>query len=246
MTFRNVSPRSLAAVLALALAALCTVQRVPLRVPLADGFAYGFIVTDWQLPATHPPFAAILLVPTAWLPDPALEVAFVAGNALLLALLVRLCCRVAGLTAPVPLLLAAVAVGVWLEPDFTLALVCLVLWDLARDEDAIGKGFALGVAAGVALAPAVFIVYLLLTGRVRAGLTALASLTGTVLLGALVLPHASTDFWTSGVFATAGDARQLAWCAPLLALVWLTSRTHAGAREVSAPTEATGPAARLG
>ncbi|MCX4823953.1 glycosyltransferase 87 family protein [Streptomyces sp. NBC_01142] len=178
---------------------------------VANGTAlYGFSVTEWRLPATYPPFAAILFVPTTWLPVPALKVVFVVGNALLLALLVRLSCRFAGLPARPPLIIAAVAVGLWLEPVFqtllfgqiNLALVCLVLWDLSRDEEALGKGFALGVAAGVKLTPAVFIVYLLITGRVRAGLTALASFTGTVLLGALVLPYASVDFWTRRIFET--------------------------------------------
>lgn len=227
MKYRNVTPRLLTAVTALALAlsftalaALCIDQRIPMADTLvyrAEGAAvangtdlYGFTVTEWQLPATYPPFAAILFVPTTWLPVPALKVVFVVGNVALLALLVRLSCRFAGLPARPPLVIAAVAAGLWLEPVFqtllfgqiNLALVCLVLWDLSRDEEAIGKGFALGVAAGVKLTPAVFILYLLITGRVRAGLTAIASFTGTVLLGALVLPHASVDFWTRRIFET--------------------------------------------
>ncbi|MGI5398172.1 glycosyltransferase 87 family protein [Streptomyces sp. CA-135486] len=227
MTYRNVTPRLLTAVSALALAlslialvALCIAQRIPMVDTLvyrAEGAAvangtdlYGFTVTQWRLPATYPPFAAILFVPTTWLPVPALKVVFVVGNGLLLALLVRLSCRFAGLPARRPLVFGAVAVGLWLEPVFqtllfgqiNLALVCLVLWDLSRDDEAIGKGFALGVAAGVKLTPAVFILHLLITGRVRAGLTALASFAGTVLLGALVLPGASLDFWTRRIFET--------------------------------------------
>ncbi|MFJ1749812.1 glycosyltransferase 87 family protein [Streptomyces sp. NPDC088116] len=249
MTYRTVTPRSLTAagVLALSLAALavlCVARGIPAADALvyrAEGAAvvdgtdvYGFTVTGRQLPAAHPPFAAILFVPTTWLPVGALKVVLVAGNAALLALFVRLSQRFAGLPAernarrspgrpterppgpfagPVPLLApvavaVAVAFGLWLEPVFqtvlfgqvTLALACLVLWDLSRPEHALGKGFALGIAAGVTLTPAVFIGYLLLTGRVRSGLTALASLTGTVLLGALVLPAASGEFWTRRVF----------------------------------------------
>ncbi|MBT2398507.1 glycosyltransferase 87 family protein [Streptomyces sp. ISL-100] len=203
-----------------ALAGLCVllkIQMVDTLVYRAEGEAvangtdlYGFTVTQWKLPATYPPFAAILFVPTTWLPVAALKIAFGLGNAALLALLVHLSCRFARLPAKPALILAATAVGLWLEPVFqtilfgqiNLALVCLVLWDLSRKDDAIGKGFALGIAAGVKLTPAIFIVYLLITGRVRAGLTALASLTGTVLLGALVLPHASVDFWTRRLFET--------------------------------------------
>ncbi|UUN31226.1 glycosyltransferase 87 family protein [Streptomyces sp. FIT100] len=171
---------------------------------------YGFTVTEWQLPATYPPFAAILFVPTTWLPVTALKAVFVAGNALLLAVLVRLSCRFAGLPVRAPYVLGATALGLWLEPVFqtvvfgqiNLALVCLVLWDLSRPPGALGKGFALGVAAGVKLTPAVFIVLLLVTGRVRAGVTALAALAGTVLLGAVVLPEASGEFWTRRIFET--------------------------------------------
>ncbi|MGW7363670.1 glycosyltransferase 87 family protein [Streptomyces sp. NPDC054841] len=218
----NASGGALALVLSLsALAVLCVAQHIPMADTLvyrAEGAAvahgtdlYEFTVTEWQLPATCPPFAAILFVPTTWLPVAVLKVAFVAGNALLLALLVRLSCRFAGMpAAPAPYLLAAIALGLWLEPVFqtllfgqiNLALVCIVVWDLSRPPGALGKGFALGVAAGVKLTPAVFIVLLLITGRVRAGLTALASLAGTVLLGALVLPEASADFWTRRILDT--------------------------------------------
>nr|WP_223779091.1 glycosyltransferase 87 family protein [Streptomyces sp. 135] len=172
---------------------------------------YGFTVTEWELPATYPPFAAILFVPTTWLPLPALKLTFLLGNTALLALLVHLSCRLTGLRPRPHHLCAATAVALWLEPVFqtivfgqiNLALACLILWDLTRPRDAPGKGFAVGVAAGIKLTPAVFIAYLFLTGRVREAATALAGFASTVLLGALVLPTASTDFWTRRVFETA-------------------------------------------
>ncbi|MEU3184560.1 glycosyltransferase 87 family protein [Streptomyces sp. NPDC006923] len=203
-----------------ALALLCVAQHIEMADTLvyrAEGAAvvdgtdlYGFTVTEWQLPATYPPFAAILFVPTTWLPVGALKVAFVAGNAALMALFVHLSWRFAGLRTGRAPVVVAVALGLWLEPVFqtvlfgqiNLALACLVLWDLSRPEHALGKGFALGVAAGIKLTPAVFIVYLLMTGRVRSGLIAVASLTGTVLLGVLVLPEASGEFWTGRLFET--------------------------------------------
>ncbi|MEV0259468.1 glycosyltransferase 87 family protein [Streptomyces sp. NPDC050732] len=203
-----------------ALAVLCVVQDVQMVDTLvyrAEGAAvangsdlYGFTVTEWELPATYPPFAAILFVPTTWLPVGVLKAVFLVGNAGLLALLVRLSCRLAGLPARAAPLCAATALALWLEPVFqtvlfgqiNLALACLVLWDLTRPPGALGKGFALGVAAGVKLTPAVFIAYLLLRGRVREAATALAGFAGTVLLGALVLPAASVEFWTRRVFET--------------------------------------------
>ncbi|MFI6694415.1 glycosyltransferase 87 family protein [Streptomyces sp. NPDC050433] len=218
---------------ALIFAALCPVSFAPVDsvaqpIHAADRFA----VTEWALPVASPPFAAILFVPATWLPVATLKAVAVVGNVLLLALLVRLSWRFAGrhrtptralvplpLCVPVVVVVAvAVAVGLWLEPvlrtvhfgEISLALTCLILWDLTRPDHALGKGFALGIVAGVELTPALFIAYLLLAGRpgaVRAGLTALASLIGTMLLGALVLPRASADFWTLRVFETgrAGD-----------------------------------------
>ncbi|MEU5000714.1 glycosyltransferase 87 family protein [Streptomyces sp. NPDC021622] len=171
---------------------------------------YGFTVTEWELPATYPPFAAILFVPTTWLHLPALRLAFILGNIAFLALLIHLSARLAGTRTRPALLLAATAAALWLEPVFqtvlfgqiNLALACLILWDLTRLPGAPGKGVALGIAAGIKLTPAIFIAYLFLRGRVREGCTALAAFTGTVALGALVLPAASADFWTHRLFET--------------------------------------------
>ncbi|MFD4989222.1 glycosyltransferase 87 family protein [Streptomyces sp. NPDC058374] len=220
---------------------LCLIQHIAMADTLvyrAEGRAvvdgsdlYGFTVTEWELPATYPPFAAILFVPTTWLPITALKVCFILGNTALLALLVHLSCRLAGRPTHAPFLLLAVAVGIWLEPVFqtllfgqiNLALVCLVLWDLTRPAGALGKGFALGVATGVKLTPGIFIVHLLITGRVREGLTALASFTGTVLLGALVLPSATVDFFTRRLYETGRVG--LAWLVDNQSLQGLITRT---------------------
>ncbi|MFJ2771827.1 glycosyltransferase 87 family protein [Streptomyces sp. NPDC087300] len=276
------SPTAAATLLAVSLAALavlCVVRRVPMADTLvyrAEGAAvanggdlYGFTVTEWQLPATYPPFAAILFVPTTWLPVGALKAAFLVGNTALLTLLVRLSCTLVGLPGRAPLLCAATAAALWLEPVFqtvlfgqiNLALACLVLWDLTRRPGTLGKGFALGVAAGIKLTPAVFIAYYLLTGRVREGVTALASLAGTVAFGALVLPAASVDFFTRRVFETGRVGKAwivdnqslqglvarllhdadpgLFWAVPALLVavggLWLAARVHAGAGAYAGP-----------
>ncbi|MGK5631249.1 glycosyltransferase 87 family protein [Streptomyces sp. URMC 123] len=216
-----------------AFAALCAARPTPmadLLVYRAEGAAvlggtdlYGFSVTEWRLPATYPPFAALLFVPLAAVPLDLLKAVFMAGNAALLALLIRLSLRLARQDAaaaarPAALprghtyavVMAGTALALWLEPVFqtllfgqiNLALACLVLWDLTRPDGARGKGLAIGIAAGVKLTPAVFAVHLLLTGRVRAGATALAGFAGTAVLGALVLPGASADFWSRRLFET--------------------------------------------
>ncbi|MFG2135386.1 glycosyltransferase 87 family protein [Streptomyces sp. NPDC048650] len=177
------------------------------------GDLYGFTVTKWHLPATYPPFAALLFIPTTWISLATLKVVCVFLNAALLALLIHLSCKAAGLRKAAyaaPTLLAATALGLWLEPVFqtfvfgqvNLALACLVLWDLSRPDGARFKGFATGIAAGVKLTPALFAVYLLITGRVKAACTALAGFAVSVLVGVVFLPHASVEFWTRRMFET--------------------------------------------
>ncbi|MEV7446936.1 glycosyltransferase family 87 protein [Streptomyces sp. NPDC091204] len=219
---------------------------VALRVPVADALLDGFSAAEWRPSAAYPPFAAILFTPAAGLPVGVLKAVLLLGDAGLLALLISLSWRLAGLAArPGPVLAATVA-GLWLGPLFqaplpgqvNLALACLVLWDLGRPGAALGKGFALGVAAGITLTPAAFVPYLLATRRVRAGLTALAALAGTGLLGLLVLPQESAAFWTRQLPAAARttplpDWPDLwVWSVPLLALLI--------ARRVPAPGSALG------
>ncbi|MFD4738541.1 glycosyltransferase 87 family protein [Streptomyces virginiae] len=238
------SPSSLVDVLLTGSLLLLGVLCIALRIPVADTLVQGFSAAEWGPSATYPPFAAILFTPAAWLPSGALKAVLVLGDAGLLALLITLSCRLAGLRSrPGPVLAATIA-GLWLQPLFqaplagliNLALACLVLWDLGRPRSALGKGFALGVAAGITLAPAAIAAYLLLTRRVHAGLTALAASAGTALLGMLVLPEASVEFWTRHL---ADAARALVldwpplwvWCAPVLAV--LTARACRGQSPVS-------------
>ncbi|MFG2941841.1 glycosyltransferase 87 family protein [Streptomyces sp. NPDC048282] len=241
---------SLLAVSLFSFAALCLLLHAPmadLLVYRAEGEAvvhggdlYGFTVTEWRLPATYPPFAAVLFVPTTWIPVPALKVAFLAGNALLLARLVALSARLAGRPLPLPALCAATALALWLEPVFqtllfgqiNLAVACLVLWDLTRPPGARAKGLALGIAAGVKLTPAIFIAYLFLTARRKEAGVATASFLGTALLGALLLPSATADFWTRRLFET--DRVGKAWIVDNQSLQGLIARASG--------TETPGPA----
>ncbi|MEU6575582.1 glycosyltransferase 87 family protein [Streptomyces sp. NPDC046805] len=186
------------------------VYRAEGRAVAHGGDLYGFTVTEWRLPATYPPFGAALFVPTAWLPLPALKAAFLAVNVVLLAVLVVLSARLAGRTPRLPLVCAGIAVSLWLEPVFqtflfgqvNLAVTCLVLWDLTRPPGARGKGVAVGIATGIKLTPGIFVVYLLLTGRRREAATATAAFGGTVVLGALLLPAASVEFWSRRLYET--------------------------------------------
>ncbi|MFB7663713.1 glycosyltransferase 87 family protein [Kitasatospora sp. NPDC056138] len=172
---------------------------------------YALRVTQWNLPATYPPFAAMLFVPTAYLGVGLLRVAVTGGNLTLLALLAHLSFKLAGWPRrelrPVGIVLVT-GLGVWLEPVFTnlrygqinLALACLILWDLTRPDGRRSKGVAIGIAAGIKLTPGLFAVYLLITGRIRAAVVAGLTFLGTFAIGALVLPDATYGFWTKYLY----------------------------------------------
>ncbi|MFF1873400.1 glycosyltransferase 87 family protein [Kitasatospora herbaricolor] len=175
------------------------------------GDLYGFRVTEWALPATYPPFAAMLFVPTTWFGVGFLRIAITVGNVALLALLAHLSFKLVGRPRrelrPVGVVLIA-GCGVWLEPVFTtlrygqvnLALACLILWDLTRSDTRLSKGIGIGIAAGIKLTPGLFAVYLLVTGRIRAAFVAGFAFLGTFLLGALFLPDATWGYWTKYLF----------------------------------------------
>jgi alpha-1,2-mannosyltransferase len=81
-----------------------------------------------------------------------------------------------------------------------LLLMALVIGDLAQPDSRRLKGAAVGIAAGIKLVPLVFIPYLLLTRRFRAAETATYTFVATVVLGFLVVPRDSSDWWLHGLF----------------------------------------------
>ncbi|MFE2871741.1 glycosyltransferase 87 family protein [Embleya sp. NPDC059259] len=191
---------------------------VDLVVYRAEGLAvrdgidlYGPLDTPHDLRATYPPFAALLFVPLTYLPEELLLGLGVAANLLLVAIVVRLSMRLVDPDGSRLLpwaLPAATTFAIWCEPVFTtmrygqvnLAVLAVVLWDFTRPPGARLRGVALGLVAGIKVTPAVFIVYLLLTGRRRAALTAIGTAAGTVALSAALLPGATRRFWTDLVF----------------------------------------------
>ena len=83
----------------------------------------------------------------------------------------------------------------------TLSLIALGAADLLqRHDSAWWQGIATGVAAGIKLTPLIFVVYLLVTGRIRAAAAAGLAFAGTVAAGFILLPRQSRSFWLRGVF----------------------------------------------
>ncbi len=118
--------------------------------------------------------------------------------------------------------LLAAGVGLLTEPVFrtlylgqiNLLLMALIIWDLRQPDTSSRRrwtGIATGFAAGVKLVPLVFIPYLLLTRRFRAAATASGAFVATVLLGFLILPGDSKDWWLHGLFIQDGRTGFVGW-----------------------------------
>ncbi|MFF1279327.1 glycosyltransferase 87 family protein [Streptomyces sp. NPDC058299] len=200
----------------------------------AGGDLYALRATAAHLPATYPPFAALLFTPLPLLDTAVLRALATAGNLALLLAFVRLSLKLVG-HARVETVWWVAAPAVWCEPVWTtlrygqvnLLLAVLVLWDLTR-RPAGGydrwSGLGLGLAAAVKLTPALFPVFLLATGvtaRLRGGdggpwlrhaRGAAVTFAGATLLAAAVLPYDSWRFWTDAVFlaSRAGHAEDTA------------------------------------
>jgi alpha-1,2-mannosyltransferase len=206
----------------------------------AGGDLYALRATAAGLPTTYPPFAALLFTPLTLLETALLRALAALGNLVLLVAFVRLSLRLVG-HARVESVWWTAAVAVWCEPVWTtlrygqvnLLLAVLVLWDLshrspggergsgshwagadARRAGAGGHwaGVGLGLATAIKLTPALFVLFLALTGAVarlkggdggpwlRHARGAVVAFAGATLLAAAVLPYDSWRFWTGMVF----------------------------------------------
>jgi alpha-1,2-mannosyltransferase len=115
--------------------------------------------------------------------------------------------------------LLGAAAGLLTEPVFrtiylgqiNLLLMALIIWDLRQPDDRWWKGIATGLAAGIKLVPLIFIPYLVLTRKFRQAAVALVSFVGTVLLGFVILPGDSRDWWLHGLFIQDGRTGFVGW-----------------------------------
>ena len=174
-----------------------------------DLYSTGLTGKPNELLFIYPPFAAISAIPLALLDASTARLVWLLGMvAALIYAVVRMLKSMGMRTDGAMLSLTALLVGVivWLEPmrltaelgQINVVLLVLVVSDLLRQ----GKwsGIGIGLAAGLKLTPALFIVYLLVTGRIRAAVMAMGTFAATVALGFAVAPSDSATYWLHGRF----------------------------------------------
>jgi alpha-1,2-mannosyltransferase len=166
------------------------------------------------LPFTYPPLAAVFAVPLALMPWSAAQLVWVPVIYVPLAVVIwyafaPLLRRVpgpAGLRAAVfAVVFAACAYLFPLRDEMRFGQVDMVLLAMAVADCAARaprwpRGVLVGLATAIKLVPGVFIVYLWLSGRRRAALTALATAVACTLGAWLLLPRDSKTYWTSAIF----------------------------------------------
>ncbi|MET7970698.1 glycosyltransferase family 87 protein [Micromonospora sp. NPDC005305] len=179
------------------------------------GEIYDFLKGGTQYGFTYPPFAALVMLPMAYLPWPAAITVSVAATVVVSAVviwwLLDPVARRAGWTRwfvlAVALCLAAAYEPMRETVNFgqvNMLLLFLVAVDLLRLLPARSRwaGVGIGLATAIKLTPGIFIVYLLVTGRWRAAFTAMGAAAAATLVAAALFPDASREFWTEALWNT--------------------------------------------
>ncbi|SCF31470.1 alpha-1,2-mannosyltransferase [Micromonospora viridifaciens] len=179
------------------------------------GEIYDFLRADTQYGFTYPPFAALVMLPMAYLPWSAAAtvsvVATVAASTVVIWWLVDPIARRCGWTRWFALAVALCLAAAY-EPmretvsfgQVNMLLLFLVAVDLLWLLPAYPRwaGVGIGLATAIKLTPGIFIVYLLVTRRWRAAFTAMGAAAGASLLAGALFPDASREFWTSALWNT--------------------------------------------
>jgi alpha-1,2-mannosyltransferase len=182
---------------------------------LDGGEIYDFLKPNSPYGFTYPPFAALTMLPMAYLPWTLAALisasATVVTAALLLWWLVDPISRRVGWTRWFAFAIA-VCLAAAFEPmreTFTFGQVNLLLlflvgadmlFPVARGSRWAGVG--IGLATAIKLTPGIFIVYLLISKRWRAAVIASGTAAAATVLAVALAPDASREFWTAALWNT--------------------------------------------
>ncbi|NNH68324.1 DUF2029 domain-containing protein [Nocardia uniformis] len=175
-----------------------------------EAIRYGASLYDapvfFEMEFTYTPFAALLFVVFTLAVPAVAKVLWWAAIIAALIALVAVCLRALNYrnTARTWLFALALAVvctafepvrsTIWLG-QINILLVLLVVWDLTRRDTATLRGAGVGIAAGIKLTPAFFLVYLACTRQWRTFWAATATFAATIGIGFLIRPTDSTTYW---------------------------------------------------
>ena len=166
---------------------------------------YGYVAENGG-PFTYPPFAMVLLRPIAAVPEPVLQLVWLA---LTCAAVAAVALATGGALAPQArhrhLAVAAGACAVMLSApaqsnlrfgQVSIFIVLLALVDAVGLTPARYRGALVGVAAAIKLTPLLFIGFFLVARRRADAARAVAAFVACAALGAVVLPADSWTYWT--------------------------------------------------
>jgi alpha-1,2-mannosyltransferase len=163
------------------------------------------------LPFTYPPVAAVFAVPLALMPWPAAQLVWVAFVYVPLAVIIwyafRPLLRRAGRLRPA-LFAAVFCLAAYLFPmqdeirfgQVDAVLVAMCVADCAAVRPRWPRGALIGLATAIKLVPGVFIIFLWVSGRRRAAVTAALAAVAWTVGTCLLLPRDSVTYWTSAIF----------------------------------------------
>ncbi|WP_246002060.1 glycosyltransferase 87 family protein [Allorhizocola rhizosphaerae] len=175
------------------------------------GELYDYVRPRSTYGFTYPTFAAITMLPMAFLPWP---VVLVIASAATVAVTVWLLFELFRGYGQSPWFVVGVALCLvaayepmretFLFGQVNMLLVGLVAADLLLlvGRGSRWAGIGVGLATAIKLTPGIFIVYLLVTRRWRAALVSVATAAIATLFAAAVAPGASREFWTSAIWET--------------------------------------------
>jgi alpha-1,2-mannosyltransferase len=158
---------------------------------------------------TSPPVTAVVMLPTTFYSHATMTTAMLVFS--LVGTFLALLCATRmlgqrGTAGRIGLAAGVSALMLWTEPfqttfldgQLNVAMLLLILGDLAQSDRSRFKGVGVGVAAALKLIPALFVVYLLLTRRLRAAATAVGVFLVLTAVGWIVEPNESATYWFNG------------------------------------------------
>lgn len=158
---------------------------------------------------TYPPFTAILMTPLGWLSAPAaidLEAGLIIGALIVVTRWVlpnRIMKHhglaiwvVAGALTPLLFVMQPIR-DTFSFGQVNLYLAILILADMRSiRRHSPWSGIGIGLATAIKLTPGVFVLYLVVTGRIRAAIVAIGTASAAALVAAGLAPRASWEYWT--------------------------------------------------